>query len=63
MNRTDGALVRLTTQISPSESEEDADQRLQAFMHDALPKLAAYLPAVDKTREKAADNKPRDPQS
>ena len=30
-NRTDGALVRLTTQIAPSETEDDADQRLQAF--------------------------------
>jgi exosortase D (VPLPA-CTERM-specific) len=44
-NRTDGALVRLITQISPDESEADADQRLQSFMQVALPRLAEYLPS------------------
>jgi exosortase D (VPLPA-CTERM-specific) len=43
-NRTDGALVRLITQIKPDESEEDADQRLQAFMRVALPRLGEFLP-------------------
>jgi EpsI family protein len=44
-NRTDGALVRLTTEIAPSETERDADARLQSFMHIAVPRLAPYLPA------------------
>jgi exosortase D (VPLPA-CTERM-specific) len=45
MNRTDGALVRLTTPIKRSESEEDADRRLRSFMNSALPRLNAFLPA------------------
>jgi EpsI family protein len=45
MNRTDGALVRLTTQVSPGESERDADQRLQAFMEDAVPRFSTFLPS------------------
>jgi exosortase D (VPLPA-CTERM-specific) len=44
-NRTDGALVRLTTEIFPGETEGDADRRLLSFMNAALPKLDAYLPA------------------
>jgi exosortase D (VPLPA-CTERM-specific) len=44
-NRTDGALVRLTTQVLPGESERDADHRLQTFMQDAVPKLSEYLPS------------------
>ena len=45
MNRTDGALVRLVTQIRGNETEQDADQRLQAFMRDAVPILSDYLPS------------------
>jgi exosortase D (VPLPA-CTERM-specific) len=44
-NRTDGALVRLTTQVRPDESDADADQRLQAFMQVALPPLSTFLPS------------------
>ena len=47
--RTDGALVRLTTRIAPSEVERDADRRLQLFMQDVIPKLSRFLPA-DTTR-------------
>ena len=43
-NRTDGALVRLTTQIAPDETERDADARLQSFMRIAVPRLAKFLP-------------------
>lgn len=45
-NRTDGALVQLTTLVDPSESENDADKRLQAFMLSASPQLSAFLPAA-----------------
>lgn len=44
-NRTDGALVRLTTPVYPGESENDADKRLQGFTRIAVPALASYLPA------------------
>ena len=45
LNRTDGALVRLITQIYDGETEQDADQRLQTFMHDVMPMLSEYLPS------------------
>jgi exosortase D (VPLPA-CTERM-specific) len=44
-NRTDGSLVRLSTQISAGESERDADERLKSFMGDVLPSLTQYLPS------------------
>jgi exosortase D (VPLPA-CTERM-specific) len=42
-NRTDAALIRLTTQILPGETEQGADRRLQSFMRHAIPKLSAFL--------------------
>jgi EpsI family protein len=53
-NRTDGSLIRLTTQIFPGETERDADKRLQSFMHDVVPTLAEYLPTEQGTRPKSA---------
>jgi exosortase D (VPLPA-CTERM-specific) len=44
-NRTDGSLVRLSTQLFTGESERDADKRLQSFMREVVPSLAQYLPA------------------
>ena len=44
-NRTDGALVRLTTPILPGEVDSDADERLRSFMREAVPTLAGYLPS------------------
>ena len=49
-NRTDGALVRLTTPVYPGEAEADADQRLRAFVRDFVPKLAGYLPPENPTK-------------
>lgn len=43
-NRSDGALVRVITPLSPGELERDADNRLLLFLHDLLPHLRAYLP-------------------
>jgi len=54
MNRTDGALVRLTTPIYPTESESDADKRLQSFIQLSLPKLAGYLPPPPGTKIRPA---------
>jgi exosortase D (VPLPA-CTERM-specific) len=49
-NRTDGALIRLITEIRPTETEQDADARLQAFMGDIVPNLRAYLPSEPTSR-------------
>ena len=62
-NRTDGALVRLTTKVSPGETEHDADKRLQAFMQDAVPKLANFLPAAGTGHDKSAFEGPQEPRS
>ena len=50
MNRTDGALVRLTTSVRPDETEKEADQRLQSFMSDAVPRLSSFLPSAKTTQ-------------
>jgi exosortase D (VPLPA-CTERM-specific) len=44
-NRTDGALVRVTTPFYPGESERAADLRLQSFVKALVPRLQGYLPA------------------
>ena len=43
-NRSDGALVRLTTAIATFETPAEADQRLQSFMRLAVPRLPAHVP-------------------
>ncbi len=43
-NRTDGALVRLTTVIGPDEEWGDGDGRLVDFMRDMTPVLSDYVP-------------------
>jgi exosortase D (VPLPA-CTERM-specific) len=62
-NRTDGALIRLTTPISPDEPEADADRRLQSFMHVALPRMAEFLPSGSALPLKAAVLGLSDPRS
>lgn len=44
LNRTDGALIRLVTNIEKNEDPVLADKRLHSFMIDLLPELSAYLP-------------------
>lgn len=44
-NRTDGALVRITTPFYPGEAEREADVRLQSFVKELVPQLEGYLPA------------------
>ncbi len=46
LNRTDGALVRLTTPLYPGEAEQDGDMRLQAFTRDLLPQMTRFLPSA-----------------
>lgn len=43
-NRTDGALVRVTTPVLPAEDIATADQRLADFLRLAQQKLPEYLP-------------------
>ena len=62
-NRTDGALIRLTTSISPNEPEAAADQRLQSFMHVALPRMAEFLPSESAQPIKSAVLKISEPRS
>ena len=42
--RTDGAMVRLTTQVRPGEAPEKADERLAAFAREVVPRLEAFVP-------------------
>ena len=58
MNRTDGALVRLTTQIYDGEIERDADQRLHDFMRTAVPILTDYLPSKETSQVRSARLEP-----
>lgn len=44
MNRTDGALIRLTTPISRAESERDGDKRLGKFLKEIQPLISKYIP-------------------
>jgi exosortase D (VPLPA-CTERM-specific) len=43
-NRTDGALVRLTTSLSPVEDIAEGDRRLTSFSRFVVPELRAYIP-------------------
>jgi EpsI family protein len=44
MNRTDGALVRLTTFAPKGEDIAEADGRLRDFLKAVLPELGQYIP-------------------
>lgn len=44
LNRTDGALVRLTAAISSGESESSVDDRLVGFARTVRPHLGRYIP-------------------
>ncbi|HET9406823.1 MAG TPA: EpsI family protein [Candidatus Sulfotelmatobacter sp.] len=44
MNRSDGALVRITSAMSPKETAEAAEKRLLPFAGEMLPLLNSYIP-------------------
>lgn len=44
MNRSDGALVRLTSVIQPGETADAAQQRILPFTDSLLPLLDSYIP-------------------
>lgn len=43
-NRSDGALVRVTTALRPGQSVESADARLHDYMQLAVPQLSRHIP-------------------
>jgi exosortase D (VPLPA-CTERM-specific) len=58
MNRSDGALVRITTYVGDADQLPAADARLQKFMRDIDPKLSYFLPGESvpfKTATSALD--------
>ena len=55
-NRTDGALVRLTTPLYPGEKESDADKRLHEFTQLVVPNLEGYLPSRTNLKIKPVMN-------
>lgn len=54
-NRSDGALVRLTTALRPGELERDADARLQQFIHDLGLTLNGFLASIETPKAIAAE--------
>jgi hypothetical protein len=44
MNRSDGALVRITTPMYPGETAEAAQLRVLPFASDVAPLLDNYIP-------------------
>src|SRR5262245_53770680 len=62
-NRTDGALVRLTTPIGAAESERDADRRMQSFIRELEPKLSRYLSPDSISDQKSALTRPSERRS
>jgi hypothetical protein len=44
MNRTDGSIVRVITQIAPSESIADARDRAVSFTSNLTPLLPRFIP-------------------
>jgi exosortase D (VPLPA-CTERM-specific) len=53
-NRSDGALVRLTTALRPGELERDADARLRQFVQDLGPTLNGFLAFAEMPKATAA---------
>jgi EpsI family protein len=44
MRRSDGSLIRVTTQLAPSENIDSAQQRLVFFVTNVVPLLDSYVP-------------------
>lgn len=44
-HRTDGALVRVVTALSPADTPESAAQRAVAFVQELYPRLGAHVPS------------------
>ena len=44
MNRSDGAMVRITVDMFPGETPDAAQRRLRPFISDVVPLLDDYIP-------------------
>jgi EpsI family protein len=44
-NRTDGAMLRLTTPVLAGQTEADADRALEDFARAVVPALRPYIPS------------------
>ena len=44
LHRSDGSLIRITTQLSQNESIESAQQRLVSFAGNVVPLVNSYVP-------------------
>jgi len=44
LNRSDGSLIRVTTELEQHESAEDAQRRLLSLLRIAFPSMEAYIP-------------------
>ena len=49
MHRTDGALVRLVTQVAEGETVDDAEKRLHDFLSVSLPVIKTFIPGSSLT--------------
>ena len=60
--RTDGAMIRIVTRVSDNETEQAAEQRMLAFMNNALPVANAFLfpQSIGAVAPHATDNAPKD---
>ena len=47
INRTDGALVRLTVQVRDVSEIDEADEQLAEFLRDMYPKIYYYIPQAE----------------
>ena len=52
-NRTEGALVRVTTFVPDAAEMDAADKRLESFVRSLVPKLAYHLPQENATFRQA----------
>jgi EpsI family protein len=58
VNRTDAALVRLSSVQFPGETEADVDRRLKSFIPAISPTLEAYLPSMHARSAISAASRP-----
>ncbi len=52
LHRTDGALIRLVTQLAGKENEESADKRLNDFISESYPIIKTFIPEKNISTEK-----------
>ena len=46
LNRSDGAIIRLTSRVAPGESEEAVEARMDEFLSSLNPVLGDFIPSI-----------------